>query len=60
MKVGAFVMTFNRPEGLERSLAYLLGQSRRPDEIWVIDNGSGTAARTRSPGSMLTPPHDTG
>jgi GT2 family glycosyltransferase len=46
MKVGAFVMTFNRPEGLEGSLAYLLGQSRRPDEIWVIDNGSGTAART--------------
>lgn len=36
--VGAFVMTYRRPEGLRRSIEFLLSQTFRPDPIWVIDN----------------------
>lgn len=40
MKLGAFVMTYRRPETLRDTLRRLLAQSRPPDEIRVLDNGS--------------------
>jgi GT2 family glycosyltransferase len=42
--VGAFVVTWNRPEPLRRSLETLLRQTWPPDAIFVIDNGDGDAA----------------
>jgi len=43
--VGAFVVTWNRPEPLRRSLEGLLRQTWPPDAIFVVDNGDGDVAR---------------
>lgn len=40
MRLGAFVTTYNRPGILRQTLNRLLQQSRRPEYILVIDNGS--------------------
>lgn len=38
--VAVVVVTFNRADLLERGLDALAGQTRRPDAVYVIDNGS--------------------
>jgi glycosyltransferase involved in cell wall biosynthesis len=40
MRVGAFVMTYNRAAVLSDTLHTLLTQTRPPDEVLVVDNGS--------------------
>ncbi len=40
MKIIALVVTYNRLEYLKKNLAALFNQSRKPDEIIVIDNAS--------------------
>ncbi|RPI54052.1 MAG: glycosyltransferase [Acidobacteria bacterium] len=45
MQLGAFIMTFNRPLVLRRTLELLQAQSRRPDHVLVIDNGSSSATQ---------------
>ncbi|WP_161848861.1 glycosyltransferase family 2 protein [Athalassotoga saccharophila] len=40
MKITALVVTYNRLEYLKKNLAALFDQSRKPDEIIVIDNAS--------------------
>lgn len=49
MNVGAFIVTYRREDHLERSLHALLGQSRVPDRILVVDNAASadTAALVR-------------
>lgn len=42
-RVWAVVVTFDRPEVLERGLQALSGQTRAPQGILVVDNGSGSA-----------------
>jgi glycosyltransferase involved in cell wall biosynthesis len=42
--VGAFVLTWNRPAPLRRTLESLLRQTRPPDAIFVVDNGDSDAA----------------
>jgi GT2 family glycosyltransferase len=42
--VGAFVVTWNRPEHLRRSLQALLSQTWPPDGIFVVDNGDSDLA----------------
>ncbi len=42
--VSAVVVTFNRPTELARCLASLVGQSRPPDEVVVVDNSIGSGA----------------
>jgi glycosyltransferase involved in cell wall biosynthesis len=42
--VAGFVVTWNRPESLRRSLEALLSQTWPPDAIFVVDNGDGDAA----------------
>jgi glycosyltransferase involved in cell wall biosynthesis len=42
--VGAFVLTWNRPEQLGNTLGALLRQTWPPDAIFVVDNGHGDAA----------------
>jgi GT2 family glycosyltransferase len=46
MRFGAFIMTFNRPEILGRTVEAILGQTRPPDRLLVVDNGD--EARTRA------------
>jgi GT2 family glycosyltransferase len=55
VKLGAFVITFRRPEGLRCSIDYLLGQTRRPDEILVVDNAADPATE-----AAVTAYHDHG
>ena len=45
-RIGALVVTHNRQELLRESLAAVLGQTRAPDQVIVVDNAStdGTAA----------------
>ena len=45
MRITAVVVTFNRLQLLQRTIAALRGQSRQLDEIIVVNNGStdGTA-----------------
>lgn len=43
MKVGVITTVYNRPEHFRLMLAALAGQSRRPDEVVVADDGSGAA-----------------
>ena len=50
---GAFVLTYRRPEGLRQSLDFLLGQTRRPDRIWVIDNADDPVAKEITAGYAL-------
>jgi len=38
MRLGAFILTYNRPEDLGRSLESLLSQTRPPDCLLVVDN----------------------
>lgn len=45
MIFGAFILTFRRPECLRGSIEFLLNQTRRPDQIWVIDNADDQATR---------------
>jgi GT2 family glycosyltransferase len=40
----SFITTFNRPQALGRSIEALLAQSRLPDALLVVDNGSGPDA----------------
>ncbi len=40
MKFGAFIVTFNRPAILKKSIECLLEQTRTPDLIVVVDNGT--------------------
>ncbi len=42
MRLGAFVMTLNRPALLKKTLQVLLSQTRPPDHILVVDNGPTT------------------
>lgn len=42
--IAAVVVTYNRPEGVRRTVGGLLAQSRRPDCIVVVDNGGGAPA----------------
>ncbi len=39
MKLGAFVLTYNRPDAVERSIETLLSQTRPPDRLLVVENG---------------------
>ncbi|HET8764339.1 MAG TPA: glycosyltransferase family 2 protein [Rhodanobacter sp.] len=43
MQVSVVVLTYNWPGALERLLASLAAQTRRPDEVIVADDGSGEA-----------------
>lgn len=45
MKITTVIVTYNRLELLRRTVEAVLGQSRRPDEVIVVNNGStdGTA-----------------
>jgi GT2 family glycosyltransferase len=43
VRLGAFVVTHRRDEHLERSLRALLGQTRVPDRILVVDNAASGA-----------------
>ena len=45
MKLGAFVLTYNRPAVLRKSLEAMLSQTRPPDTLVVVENGD--AQRTR-------------
>ena len=45
MKLGAFVLTFNRPHHLEKSIRLLLGQTRSPDTVLVVENGDPVPTR---------------
>ncbi len=45
MIFGAFILTYRRPEYLRRSIEFVLEQTRRPDQIWVIDNADDPATR---------------
>lgn len=42
---GGFVVTYRRPEALRRSLDRLLGQTRPPEHLWVMDNDPDRSAR---------------
>jgi GT2 family glycosyltransferase len=46
MRLGAFIITFNRSEILNQTLPLLLQQTRPPDTILVVDNGS--SAQTKA------------
>jgi GT2 family glycosyltransferase len=52
--ITALVLTYNRKELLSRCLEAILGQTERPDEIIVLDNGSsdGTCEYLRSHGLL--------
>ena len=39
MRLGAFVLTYNRPEALAASIAAIMGQTRPPDLLCIVDNG---------------------
>ncbi|WP_203292590.1 glycosyltransferase family 2 protein [Maricaulis parjimensis] len=45
MSISVIIPTFRRPEGLERALRSVFGQSRLPDEIVVVDNAPEAPAR---------------
>ncbi len=46
MNITAVVVTFNRLDFLKRNLHLLLGQSRKPDSIVVVDNASSDGTGT--------------
>lgn len=48
MRVSALVPTRNRPALLEQSLAAISRQTRRPDELIVVDDGSDAASASRN------------
>jgi glycosyltransferase involved in cell wall biosynthesis len=39
-RISVIVPVFNRKEMVREALASVTGQSRRPDEIWLVDDGS--------------------
>jgi rhamnopyranosyl-N-acetylglucosaminyl-diphospho-decaprenol beta-1,3/1,4-galactofuranosyltransferase len=43
--LAAFILTYKRPAGLERSIEAMLAQSRRPDRIAVVDNATDPATK---------------
>jgi GT2 family glycosyltransferase len=45
MRACLVIVTFERPDALERVLASVVSQTRAPDEIVVADDGSGPAVR---------------
>lgn len=45
MRLGGFVMTYHRPAALGETLARLLGQSRPPERLLVLDNGGSEESR---------------
>jgi rhamnopyranosyl-N-acetylglucosaminyl-diphospho-decaprenol beta-1,3/1,4-galactofuranosyltransferase len=57
LRVAAVIVTYNRRELLMESLAAVLGQSRAPGTVIVIDNastdGTAAAARTRYPAAEV-------
>ena len=44
MRVGLVMVTYERPDSLERALGSVMRQQRLPDELIVADDGSGPAA----------------
>lgn len=42
--LGSFVVTYHRPEILRSTIATVLGQTRPPDVLLVVDNGGGDEA----------------
>ncbi len=65
MKIAALVVTYSRKEMVSRLLADLDNQSRRPDGVIVVDNGSedGTAEHLRRNFpriNLITNPHNIG
>lgn len=45
VSVGAFIISYRRPEGLRSSIEYLLAQTRPLDSIWVVDNAADPATK---------------
>jgi GT2 family glycosyltransferase len=45
MKLGGFVITFNRPAILAETISMILEQTRRPDWLLVVDNGNSAATQ---------------
>ena len=43
-RLGGFVITYRRPQELARTLETLLGQTRPPESLLVVDNGSSQEA----------------
>ena len=39
MRFGAFVITYNRPDQLKRTIQLIIDQTRPPDLILIVDNG---------------------
>lgn len=50
MRLGAFVMTFQRPELLGRTLELLLEQTLPPEQVYVVDNDPSGSARSVAEG----------
>jgi GT2 family glycosyltransferase len=38
-RLGAFVLTYNRPEAVERSIRAIMSQTKPPDTLFIVDNG---------------------
>lgn len=45
MSIAVIIPTYHRPEGLRAALNSVIAQSRRPDEIIVVDNSAEATAR---------------
>lgn len=54
MKVSVIIPTHNRPQLLTRAILSLYNQTRTPDEIIVVDDGSEESMETYSKGSIIT------
>lgn len=50
MKLGAFILTYRRPEALSMSLEVLLAQTRPPDRLLVVDNAASEETRAQVAG----------
>src|SRR5262245_28311728 len=46
-RTAAVIVTWEGGATTDRCVASLLGQNRRPDELVIVDNGSGSAERAR-------------
>lgn len=44
MKFGSFILTYNRPEHLQRTIGIMLDQTTPPDLLLVVDNGNSEEA----------------